>query len=178
LPDRSKRAKRVEVPPPHTALGLPANPNADNQSKGMKEATRKLGLALEVVPATAVRDFDPAFEKMRENKVDALIIAQDILFNGETERLAALAIKHLIPTIYPQPEFAAHGGLISYGAKRGEAWRQSGIYVGRILKGEKPSELPVVQPTVLELAINLKTAKALGVIIPQSLLMSADEVIE
>jgi putative ABC transport system substrate-binding protein len=107
-----------------------------------------------------------------------LIIAQDVLFNGQTDQLASLANRHSIPAIYPQPEFALNGGLISYGAKRSEAWRQSGVYVGRILKGEKPSDLPVVQPTVFELAINLKTATALGVKVPQSLVMSADEVIE
>ncbi len=169
------------IVPSVNTIGLlinPANPNAETQSKSTQEAARKLGLAVHVVAARTVRDFNTAFENLSESHAGALIIAQDILFNGQTEHLAALAINHSIPAIYPQPEFALNGGLISYGAKRSEAWRQSGVYVGRILNGEKPAELPVVQPTVFELAINLKTAKALGVMMPQSLVMSADKVID
>ena len=123
-------------------------------------------------------DFDAVFAKLRPNKASALIIAQDVFFNAESARLAALTVENAIPAIYPLPEFAAAGGLFSYGASRSAAWRQAGIYVGRILKGETPAELPVMQPTKFELTINLKTAKALGLTVPPFLLASADEVIE
>ena len=156
----------------------PTNPNSETQSKKTQEAARSLGLELSVLSASAERDFDKVFAKLRELKVSALIIAQDVYFNAESARLAALAVRHAIPAIYPLPEFAAAGGLFSYGASRSDAWRQAGIYVGRILKGEKPTELPVVQPTKFELTINLKTARALGLTVPTSLLASADEVIE
>jgi putative tryptophan/tyrosine transport system substrate-binding protein len=122
--------------------------------------------------------FYAVFAKLREQKASALIIGQDVYFNAESARLAALTVHNAIPAIYALPEFAAAGGLFSYGASRSDAWRQAGIYVGRILKGETPVELPVVQPTKFELTINLKTARALGVTVPPSLLASADEVIE
>src|SRR6266853_309617 len=103
----------------------------------------------------------------------ALIIAQYVYFNAESAASRALSVRHAIPAIYPLPEFAAAGGLFSYGASRSDAWRQAGVYVGRILKGEKPAELPVVQPTKFELTINLKTARALGLTVPTTLLASA-----
>ena len=115
---------------------------------------------------------------MRELQVSALIIGQDVLFNTESTQLAALTRRHAMPAIFPLREFAEAGGLISYGASRTDAWRQAGIYVGRILKGEKPAELPVVQSTKFEFVINLKTAKALNLAVPQGLLNAADEVIE
>jgi putative ABC transport system substrate-binding protein len=169
------------VVPAATTMALlvnPTNPNAETQSSNTKEAARRLGLELHVLHASAERDFDIAFAKLHELKASALIIGQDVYFNAESARLAAMTIRHAIPAIYPLPEFAAAGGLFSYGASRNDAWRQAGIYVGRILKGEKPAELPVVQPTKFELTINLKTAKALGLAVPTSLLASADEVIE
>jgi putative tryptophan/tyrosine transport system substrate-binding protein len=156
----------------------PTNPNSQTQSKNMQEASRRLGLELPVLNASVERDFDIVFAKLRELKASALIIGQDVYFNAESARLAALTVHHAIPAIYPLPEFAAAGGLFSYGASRSDAWRQAGTYVGRILKGEKPAELPVVQPTKFELTINLKTARALGLTVPTSLLASADEVIE
>ena len=156
----------------------PTNPNSQTQSKNMQEASRRLGLELHVLNASVERDFDMVFAKLRELKASALIIGQDVYFNAESARLAALTVHHAIPAIYPLPEFAAAGGLLSYGASRSDAWRQAGTYVGRILKGEKPAELPVVQPTKFELTINLKTARALGLTVPTSLLASADEVIE
>jgi putative ABC transport system substrate-binding protein len=169
------------VVPSATTIALlvnPTNPNFEMQSKSTQEAASRLGLDLHVLSARAERDFDIAFARLRELKASALIIAQDVYFNAECARLAALALRHQIPAIYPLPEFAAAGGLFSYGASRSDAWRQAGIYVGRILKGEKPAELPVVQPTKFELSINLRTAKALGLSVPTSLLASADTVIE
>jgi putative ABC transport system substrate-binding protein len=169
------------VVPSATTMALlvnPTNPNAETQSRNTQEAARSLGLELHVLHASAERDFDTAFAKLRELKVSALIIGQDVYFNAENARLAAMAIRHGLPAIYPLQEFAVAGGLFSYGASRNDAWRQAGIYVGRILKGEKPAELPVVQPTKFELTINLKTAKALGLTVPTFLLASADEVIE
>jgi len=156
----------------------PTNPNSEMQSRNTQEAAHRLGLELLVLSASVENDFDSAFTKLREQKASALIIAQDVYFNAESARLAALTVRHAIPAIYALPEFAAAGGLFSYGASRSDAWRQAGVYVGRILKGEKPAELPVVQPTKFELTINLKTARALGLTVPTSLLASADEVIE
>ena len=156
----------------------PTNPNAETQSRSTQEAARRLGLELHVLNASTEHDFDAIFSKVRELRAGALLIGQDVFFNAESAQLAALTVRHAIPAIYGQPEFAAAGGLISYGASRSDAWHQAGIYVGRILKGEKPAELPVVQPTRFELTINLKTAKTLGLTVPQSLLTSADEVIE
>jgi putative ABC transport system substrate-binding protein len=169
------------VVPSATAIALlvnPANPNFEMQSKSTQEAARRLGLDLHVLNASAERDFDIAFARLRELKASALIIAQDVYFNAECARLAALSVRHEIPAIYPLPEFAAAGGLFSYGASRSDAWRQAGVYVGRVLKGEKPAELPVIQPTKFELSINLRTAKALRLNVPTSLLASADTVIE
>jgi putative ABC transport system substrate-binding protein len=169
------------VVPSATIIALlvnPTNPNSEMQSKNTQEAALRLGLELHVLNASVESDFDKVFTKLRELKASALIIAQDVYFNAESARLAALTVRHAIPAIYPLPEFAAAGGLFSYGAGRSDAWRQAGVYVGRILKGEKPAELPVVQPTKFELTINLKTARALGLTVPTSLLASADEVIE
>jgi putative tryptophan/tyrosine transport system substrate-binding protein len=165
--------------PSATIMGLlvnPTNPNAENQSKSTQAAALKRGLQIHVLNASAERDFDPAFAKLREQRAGGLIIGQDVLFNTHSAQLAALTVRHAIPAIALLREFALAGGLISYGASRGDAWRQAGIYVGRILKGEKPSELPVVQPTKFELTINLKTAKALGLNLP--FVGLADEVIE
>jgi ABC-type uncharacterized transport system substrate-binding protein len=169
------------VVPSATTIALllnPTNPNSETQLKNTQEAARRLGLELQVLNASAERDFDAVFAKLREQKASALIIGQDVYFNAECARLAALTVHNAIPAIYPLREFAAAGGLFSYGASRSDAWRQAGNYVGRILKGETPAELPVVQPTKFDLTINLKTAKALGLTVPPSLLASADEVIE
>jgi putative tryptophan/tyrosine transport system substrate-binding protein len=156
----------------------PTNPNAATQSRTAKEAAQRLGVQLHIVNASNVSDFDPTFAKMRELQVAGLMIGQDILFGTEAERLAKLSVSYKIPAIYAQREFAAAGGLMSYGASERDAYRQSGIYAGRILKGEKPSDLPVIQAAKLDLVINLKTAKALGLNIPLPLLGRADEVIE
>ena len=165
--------------PSASVMGLlvnPANPNAESQAKNMHAAATKLGLQLEVLNASAESEFDAAFAQLQERRVSGLIIGQDVLFNTKSAQLAALTVRHGIPAIALVREFAVAGGLISYGASRSDTWRQAGIYVGRILKGERPSELPVMQPTKFELTVNLKTAKALGLSLPYVSL--ADEVIE
>jgi putative tryptophan/tyrosine transport system substrate-binding protein len=156
----------------------PTNPNAERQSKDIQEAAHNLGLGIHVLNASTERDFDVVFARLRELQAGALIISQDIFFNSQTERLAALTMRYGIPGIYPLPEFAAAGGLISYGASRSEAWHQVGVYVGRVLKGERPADLPTIQPSKFELVINLKSAKALGLTVPDGMLNAADEVIE
>ncbi len=156
----------------------PTNPNAATQSTTAKEPAQRLGVQLHIVNASNPSDFDPTFAKMRELQVAALMIGQDILFGTEAEQLAKLSVRYGIPAIYAQREFAAAGGLMSYGADEGDAYRQAGIYAGRILKGEKPSDLPVIQAVKFDLVINLKTAKTLGLNIPLPLLGRADEVIE
>jgi len=154
----------------------PTNPNAETQSKNIQAASLKLGLQVHVLSASAERDFDAVFAKLHELKAGALIIVQDVFFNTQSQQLAALTVRHAIPAISQLREFAVAGGLISYGASRSDAWRQVGIYVGRILKGEKPAALPVIQPTKFDLTINLKTAKAFGLSLP--FVGLADEVIE
>ena len=123
-------------------------------------------------------DIDHAFTQLSQERADALLISADPLFTSSRGQLAALAARHMLPAMFNSREFALTGGLLSYGPDQGDAFREAGIYVGRILGGEKPSELPVVQPTKFDLVINLKTAKALGVTIPLTLLARADEVIE
>ena len=167
--------------PSATTIALlvnPTNPNAETQSKNTQEAARRLGLELHVLNASTERDFDAVFAKVRELRAGALLIGQDVFFNAESAQLGVLTVRHAIPAIFPLPEFAAAGGLMSYGASRSDAWHQAGIYVGRILKGEKPADLPVMQPTKFELVINLKTAGTLGLTIPPGVLAIADEVID
>jgi putative ABC transport system substrate-binding protein len=156
----------------------PTNPNVETQSRNLQAAARTLGLQTHVVNASSERDFDAAFAKFSELQADAVMISQDPLFNAQSGQLGALSVRHAIPAIYVNHEFAAAGGLISYGASQPDTWRQAGIYTALILKGRKPADLPVVQPTKFEMAINLKTAKALGLAVPQMLLASADELIE
>jgi putative ABC transport system substrate-binding protein len=156
----------------------PTNPNAATESRTAKEAAQRLGVQLHIINASNASDFDPTFAKMRELQVAGLMIAQDILFGTEAEQLAKLSVRYGIPAIYAQREFADAGGLMSYGTNGRDAYHQAGSYAGRILKGEAPSDLPVMQATKFDLAINLKTAKALGLNLPLPLLGRADEVIE
>lgn len=156
----------------------PANPNAETQSRSIQQAAVKLGLTLHILYASNERELDAAFAKLGEVRAGGLIIAHDVFFNAQAGRLGASTVRNKIPAIYTLSEFAASGGLISYGASRADGWHQAGIYVGRILKGDKPAELPVIQPTRFEFTINLKTAKALGIAVAPPLLASADEVIE
>jgi len=167
--------------PSATTIALlvnPTNPNAVTQSKSIQEAALKLGLRLHVLNASTERDFDAVFAKLRELQAAALIIAQDVFLNSQSKQVAALTVRNGVPAIYTMPDFARAGGLIGYGASQIDAWRQVGIYVGRVLKGEKPAELPVVQPTKFELIVNLKTAKTFNIDVPNGLLNAADEIIE
>jgi putative ABC transport system substrate-binding protein len=144
----------------------------------MQAAARTLGLKLHVLHASTERDFGTAFATLVRLRAGALVISPEILYNARIEQLAALTVRHAVPAIYQYRQFVAAGGLLSYGSDEREYYRQDGVYVGRILKGEKPGDLPVQQATKVELIINLKTAKALGLTVPTALLVRADEVIE
>jgi ABC-type uncharacterized transport system substrate-binding protein len=160
------------------ALINPGNPNAVTQSTTLKAAADALRLELHVLHATNEREIDGAFAKLAELRAGGLVIGTDGLFISRGEQLGALAARHSVPAIFQFRAFAAAGGLMSYGGSIVDMYRLSGIYTGRILKGEKPSDLPVQQVTRVELAINLNTAKALGIDVPAALLARADEVIE
>ena len=157
----------------------PANRTlAETQSSEVMSAAHTLGLELHVLNASSERDFDAVFAKLIELRPGGLVIAGDPFFTARQERLAALSIRHAVPAVYQGREFAVAGGLMSYGGSITEAYRLAGVHAARILKGEKPSELPVEQSTKVELFLNLKTAKALGITFPLTLLGRADEVIE
>jgi putative ABC transport system substrate-binding protein len=141
-------------------------------------AARALGVELNIVNASTERDFDAVFTKLTELRAGGLVIGGDAFFTSHIEQLAALTVQHAMPAIYQWRAFAAAGGLMSYGSNITDMHRLVGIYTGRILKGDKPADLPVQQATKIELYINLKTAKALGLAVPLSLLARADEVIE
>ena len=183
--DVSLAPKRVELLhellPKATAIGLllnQTNPIAEFQMQEIQEAARSLGLQLDVLKAGTERELDTAFASLVQQRTSALVIANDPFFANRREQLVALAARHAVPTMYPDREPVAAGGLMSYAANLLDSDRQAGVYVGRILKGEKPANLPVMQPTKFELVINLKTAKALGLTVPQTLIVAADEVIE
>ena len=170
-----------ELVPKAVVIGVlvnPRHPNAEAISKNLQEAARTLGLQIHVVNAATEGEFGAAFATLVQQRADALIVASDPFFNARREELVALAAREGIPTIYEWREFTAVGGLMSYGTILEDSYRQAGVYTGRILKGEKPADLPVIQPTKFELVINLKTAKALGLSVPDKLLALADEVIE
>jgi putative ABC transport system substrate-binding protein len=171
-----------ELLPSATSMAFlvnPANPTAAaSQSKDLQVAARTLGLQLHVLHASTERDFDEVFATLVQLRAGALVISSDAFFGGRSEQLAALALRHAVPAIYQYREFAAAGGLMSYGGNITDALRVAGVYTGRILKGEKPSDLPVQQFSRIELIINMKTAKALGLTFPITLLGRADEVIE
>ena len=177
-----KRLELLHEVTPATTIALlvnPTDPNAEPTTVDVQAAARALGLQLHVLRAGNEHDFAPAFAELLLRKdIGALLVTSNALFNNRREELVSLAALHTIPAIYDRREFPADGGLMSYGASNIDQYRQSGIYVGQILKGEKPADLPVEQPTKFELVINLKTAKALGLQIPDKLLALADEVIE
>jgi putative tryptophan/tyrosine transport system substrate-binding protein len=156
----------------------PTNPDAETQSRGAQAAANALGLQLHVLHASAERDFDTVFATLFKLRPSALVIGADPFFISRREQIGALALRHAVPAIYQFREFAAAGGLMSYGSSLADSVHLAGIYTGRILKGEKPADLPVQQSTKVELIINLKTAKALGLTVPLALLTRADEVIE
>ena len=157
----------------------PANPvNTSINLKSLEEPARARGLQLHVLNASSEGDFDVAFAKLVQLRADGLIVAADIIFNSRAQQLASLATRHAVPAVHTVREFAVTGGLLSYGGDIKETHRQAGIYTGRVLKGEKPADLPVQQVTKVELVVNLKTAKALGINVPNTLVGRADEVIE
>jgi ABC-type uncharacterized transport system substrate-binding protein len=171
-----------ELVPAATAIALllnPTNPLADSVSRDLHTAARILGLQLHVLHASTERDFDTVFTALVQLRAAALVIGSaDPLFGSRAAQLGALALRHGVPAIYQFREFAAAGGLVSYGGRFTDSYRQVGVYTGRILKGEKPADLPVVQSAKVELILNLKTARALGLAVPITLLGRADEVIE
>ena len=144
----------------------------------IQEAARTLGVQLQVLHASTERDFDSVFATLSQLRAGALLISASLFFNVRGKQLGTLTVRHAVPAIYQFHEFAAAGGLMSYGSSITDSYRQVGIYTGRILKGEKPADLPVQQSTKVELIINMKTAKALGITFPLTLLGRADEVIE
>ena len=156
----------------------PNNPNAESDTNSARLAADALGRKTIVVKARTREDIDQAFAQLNKERANALLISADPLFSGSREQLAALAARHALPTMFNSREFALAGGLLSYGPDQADAYREAGIYVGRILMGEKPSNLPVVQPTKFELVINMKAAQALGITIPAAVRARADEVIE
>ena len=168
-----------EVIPTATAVAVllnPSNPNGELTWRRLQPAADVLGIKLHRLHASS--DFAAVFATLLQMRPDALVISPDSLFTSRAEELAALALRHRVPAIYQYPEFTAAGGLMSYGGSIRDSYHRAGVYVGRILKGEKPADLPVQQSTKVELIINLKTAKALGLKIPPTLLARADEVIE
>ena len=156
----------------------PTTPAAETIVRAVQAAARDHGLKLHVLHATTDRDFDAVFATVAQLRAGALVIGGDPFFTSRSQQLGELTVTHKVPAIYEFREFAAAGGLISYGTSLGDAYRQVGLYTGRILKGEKVSDLPVQQATKVEMVLNLKTAKALGLNIPNTLIGRADEVIE
>jgi putative ABC transport system substrate-binding protein len=170
-----------EIRPGVTDIGLLVNPSgtlAETQIKDVREAVQGLGLRLHIANVSSQGEMDAAVGAISQLKVGAVLVGTDPIFAIYRDQLVALAARYKIPAIYNLREYCASGGLMSYGASLANTWSQAGIYVTRILKGEKPADLPVMQPTKFELVINLKTAKSLGLTVPTSLLARADEVIE
>jgi putative tryptophan/tyrosine transport system substrate-binding protein len=156
----------------------PTNPNAATLSIELPAAARTLGLQSHVVQASTARDFDTVFAALLQLQARILVIGSDPFFNTQSEQLAALTLRHAVPAIYQYREFVAAGGLMGYGGSFTDPYHKAGVYTGRVLKGEKPADLPVQQSTKVELFINLKTAKALGLTVPLTLVGRADEMIE
>jgi putative ABC transport system substrate-binding protein len=170
-----------EVIPSATNIGLllnPTDPLAEPVSAELSAAATGLGLKLHVLHAKSEQDFSALFENLARRRAEALVIGTDVFFNSHSEELAGLTLRHHLPAIYQYREFTGGGGLMSFGGSIAESYRLAGVYTGRILKGEKPANLPVQQVTKVELVINLKTARALDITFPISMLGRADEVIE
>jgi putative ABC transport system substrate-binding protein len=182
VPLISKRLELLhELIPIFNAVGVlvnPSNPNAEANERAIESSAKVLGLTVAFVGASGEPEFEDAFTRIAQQHFDALIVSADGLFASRRKQLVALAARHGVPTMYFQREFVDAGGLISYGASSPTMYHQAGSYAGRILRGASPTDLPVVQPIQVELVINSKTAKALGLTVPPSLLARADEVIE
>jgi putative tryptophan/tyrosine transport system substrate-binding protein len=159
-------------------LWNPYSPGGAPQLKDIQEAARAIGQQIVILNASSEADIDAAFATIVQQRIGALLVAADPYFSNRRDYILALAARHAVPAIYYLREFTAFGGLMSYGASLSDAFRQVGTYTGRILKGEKPGDLPIMQPTKFELVINLKTARALGLDVPDKLFALADEVIE
>lgn len=160
------------------ALVNPTFPNAKNQMQELRTTANKLGQRLQIVNASSERDLDAAFASMKQLQASALLVGADPFFNSYRDHIVSLAAKYAIPAVYEQRAFAAAGGLMSYGTNLAQAYRQAGVYTGRILKGEKPADMPVVLSNKFEFVINLKVAKTLGLNVSANVLSTADEVIE
>jgi putative ABC transport system substrate-binding protein len=178
-------AKRIgllrELIPNADAIGVLVNPTypvATGQLKEVQAAAASIDVRLIIANASAGRDFEPAFALFVKQRASALIVSADPFFNSQRDRIVALAARHALPAIYEWREFTEAGGLMSYGTSITDAYRLAGIYAGRVLKGEKPADLPVIQSSKFELVINLKTAKALGLNVPLGMSAAADEIIE
>jgi putative ABC transport system substrate-binding protein len=178
-------AKRLDLlrqlVPEAKSIAILANPNNSNteaEVKDVQAAALAIGQQLVILEASDERDIETAFATLRQRGAGALFVGSGPLMNSQRERLVALAARHGVPASYPLREFSVAGGLMSYGASQSDAYRQAGIYAGRILRGEKPGDLPVMRSTKFEFVINLKTAKTLGLTVPLSLQAAADEVIE
>ena len=171
-----------ELVPTAAVIGLlvnPTNPAAtESETRNLQDAVSSLGLQLHILPASTPSEIDRAFGTLVELPADALVVSTDPLFTNQRAQIVALAARHAVPAIYIWREFVAAGGLMSYGTDLNGSHRQAGIYTGKILKGAKPADLPVQQVVKVELVINLKTAKTLGLTIPLTLSGRADEVIE
>jgi putative ABC transport system substrate-binding protein len=169
-----------DLKPGATSAGILVNPQdtTDPELTDMMPEVRALGMQLSFLTATTESDIEGAFKTATERRIDALLVSDKPFFTVRHRHIVALAARHALPAVYGWREYVAAGGLISYGSSLTDAWRQVGIYAGRILKGAKPGDLPVVQPSRFELAINAKTAKALGLRVPDKLLAAADEVID
>jgi putative ABC transport system substrate-binding protein len=170
-----------ELVPKVTVIGGLANltnPNAEHQLRDLQAAARILGQELVVLAGSNEREIDSSFATMAQRQIGALVVTADGFLISRQDQIVALAARYAVPTMYPLSQYVAAGGLMSYGANLPDAFLQTGIYVGRILKGTKPADLPVLQPTKVEFVINLKTAKALGLDVPPKLLALADEAIE
>jgi len=169
-----------ELVPEAKVIALLVNPSSTfgPAIQSVEEAARAKGLKLHILNAATDVELETGFASLAQLQVNGLVVGTDPFFNSRREQLVALAARHAVPAIYEWREFAAAGGLISYGSSLTATYRQAGVYAAKILKGARPADLPVQQPTKFELVINLKTAKALGLTIPQSILARSDEVIE
>jgi putative ABC transport system substrate-binding protein len=178
----AKRLGSIYELVPNVSVGAvlinPTNPNAESVARDAQDSARSLGLQFHVLNASTAEDIDTVFAGLVRQQIGVLLVTADPLFLGRRVEVAALAARYAVPVIYFAREFVAAGGLMSYGTSIGAAYRQAGLYTGKILKGVKPADLPVVQPTKFDLVTNLKTAKALGITVPPMLLARADEVIE